>query len=150
MVLACIFAEAISNLPNVSTTDMKDTKNATRNELVETEYGYRYGNTSVSDILSVLVITIYCVVVLGYIVYTIHTGHTSTAWNSPVDIIASALGSTRPDYLGHASVGIDSVETLGESVGIRVNQQDEVELVFANGRDVKARGLRKIERNRAY
>jgi hypothetical protein len=77
-------------------------------------------------------------------------GAASTAWNSGVELIALALQSKRPDHLGHVGAGIDSMRTLGEGVGIRVNKDDQVELVFANDRDFETRGLRKLQRNAEY
>jgi cold shock CspA family protein len=47
-------------------------------------------------------------------------------------------------------VGIDSIKTFQEGVGIRVNQDDGLELVFAHDRDIDKRGLGKLERNVEY
>jgi hypothetical protein len=150
LMLACIFVAAISNIPDIADLNKSAPDKPVPYKYIETLSGYGYGTSSTPDLLSVAVIMIYCIITIGYIIYTIATGSTSTAWNSPIEVIALALQSKKPVHLGHTSVGIDSIETFRESVGIRVNEQDKVELVFAHDRDIGARGLRKIERNRAY
>ena len=82
--------------------------------------------------------------------YTFATGSASTAWTSGVEILALALQSKRPDHLGHIGVGIDSTKTLGQAVGIRVNADNGVELVFAHDRDFNTRGLQKVKQNTEY
>ena len=44
-------------------------------------------------------------------------------------------------------MGIDRIDSLDQGVGIWVNKENEVELVFANDRSTESRELRKIERN---
>lgn len=55
-----------------------------------------------------------------------------------------------PDYRGNIAVGIDSLDTFNQGVSIRVNKNNELELVFASDRDFDSRGLRKIEWNKEY
>lgn len=151
LVTALMFAEAISRVP--FTPDMNQTRSPEKPvayEYTQVLSGYGYGSATTFHTLSMAVLTTYCTVVVVYLAYTLITGSTSTAWNSPIELVALALQSKKPDHLGHTSVGIDSIKTFQESVGIRVNQQDQVELVFAHDRDIEARGLRKIERNKAY
>jgi hypothetical protein len=124
--------------------------NSTTLKYTATRWGYGYNTDGTSTQLSIAVITLYCVVVSAYIVYILVTGSTSTAWNSAIELVALALQSRRPDYLGHIGVGLDSLETLKEGVGIRVNNNNEVELVFSHDRDFAAGNLRKIERNKEY
>lgn len=113
-------------------------------------HGYGYGTRSTSIYLAMTVILLYCIITFTYMTYTIVTGSASTAWNSGIELVTLALQSRKPDLLGHASVGIDSVKTFSEGVGIRVNRDDELELVFANDRGLGTRRLRKIERNKEY
>jgi hypothetical protein len=113
-------------------------------------YGYGYATRSTSILLAMAVMLTYCIITLLYIVYILITGSTSTAWNSAIELVALALQSRRPDHLGKIGVGLDSIHTFKEGVGIRVNQDNELELVFAHDRDIDKRGLRKIERNKEY
>lgn len=114
------------------------------------KYGYGYGTRTTSIYLAMTVLLTYCIITFMYITYTIATGSASTAWNSGIELVILALQSRKPRHLGHASVGIDSIKTFSESVGFRVNSDDELELVFANDRDFATRRLRKIERNKEY
>lgn len=128
----------------------KNMEDYTPYKFVTTQYGYGYGMQSTSVYLSITVLLLYCVIVTGYMLYTFATGSASTAWTSGVEILALALQSRRPDHLGHIGVGIDSGKTLGEGVGIRVNADNEVELVFAHDRDLNTRRLQKVQQNKEY
>ncbi|USP76453.1 hypothetical protein yc1106_03727 [Curvularia clavata] len=128
----------------------KNIEDYTPYKVVFTTYGYGYGMQSTSVYLSMAVLLLYCVITIGYMLYTFATGSASTAWTSGVELLALALQSKRPDHLGHIGVGIDSAKTLGESVGIRVNADNEVELVFAHDRDFNTRGLQKVKQNIEY
>lgn len=123
------------------------------------DYGYGYGTRDIPTNLSVAVITAYCLIVVFYIGYVITTGHASIAWNSPTELIILALQSKEPADLGHVSVGVDSVDTLRRSVGIRVSTEaiqgtgetkEKLELVFEDDEENEKRGLTKVVRNRAY
>ena len=156
--LASAFAIAISAVPNRANGKKIDFKlspdsnpsNTTSFKFTTTLYGYGYGTTSISIRLSMAVISIYCIITITYILYTLITGSISTAWNSGIELITLSLQSKKPGHLGNTSVGIESIHTLSQSVGIRVNTDSELELVFANDSDSGARDLRKIERNKAY
>ncbi|CAN9081871.1 unnamed protein product [Alternaria alternata] len=171
--LGAIFALGISKIPAVNQRDSGysqgideisfeqgpmvwypppgvDVANTTAFKFTLTDYGYGYGNRSTSIYLAMAVITTYCIITIIYLIYAIVTGSTSTAWNSGIELVMLALQSRKPGHLGHASVGINSVKTFGESVGIRVNADNQLELVFAHDSDLKKRGLSKIERNKEY
>jgi hypothetical protein len=128
--------------------DSKDTVKVT--DLETDLYGYGYTTYSNSVRLSLGVILAYSIITVVYIVYILVAGSTYTAWDSAIELIALALQSKKPDYPGWTAVGIDSLDTLQQGVGIRVNGNNELELVFASDRDLEKRGLRKIEKNLAY
>lgn len=150
--LSIVFAGALSAVPQalVEYRDYSKVEGLLPLEFKVTQYGYGYGTSSTSVRLSLAVITTYCVITVAYISYLWITGTTSTAWNSAVEYVVLALQSKRPDHLGHTSVGIDSVNTLREGIGIRVNEDDKLELVFAHDRDIGTRNLQKIVPNKAY
>lgn len=60
------------------------------------------------------------------------------------------MHSKTPDRLPNITAGIDYLETLNKSMGIRVNAEDKLELVFANDVDDGLSHRRKIRRNEAY
>jgi hypothetical protein len=153
--LAELLAISISAVPKSSTTRAKDVQGdkdryKSSFKFITIVNGYGYGNISTSIRLAMAVMTTYCVVSVAYVAYILITGSTSTAWNSGIELVALALQSKKPDHLGNSGVGIDSIKTYQEGVGIRVNQENELELVFANDRDIEKRGLRKLERNVEY
>ena len=122
-------------------------------------YGFDYGTRDIPTNLSVAAIAAYCLIVVFYIAYIVTTGHASTAWNSPTKYMMSALQSKGPKDIGHVSVGVDSMDTLRRSVGIRVSTveiqgtsetREKLELVFEHDEETEKRGLTKVVRNRAY
>lgn len=154
--LSQIFALAVSGI-NFSNEDLWNEKpldydehNMSAFRYITTLHGYGYGSKSTSIRLAMAVMTTYSTITIAYIAYIYITGSVSTAWNSSIELVALALQSKRPDHLGYTAVGLDSIETFKQGVGIRVNQDNELELVFAHDRDIDKRGLRKIERNKEY
>ena len=122
-------------------------------------YGFGYGTRDTPTNLSVTTITAYCLIVIFFIGYSITTGHASVAWNSTTELIMLALQSKEPTNMEHVSVGVDSMDTLRRSVGIRVSTvniqgtgkvREKLELVFEDDEENEKRGLTKVVRNRAY
>jgi hypothetical protein len=157
--LSQLLAIAISDVPDPytsfvylddETTTSFDARTMTTFKFTTVVKVYGYGSTSISVRLAMAVIATYCLVTVAYVVYILITGSTSTAWNSGIELVALALQSKKPDHLGNAGVGIDSIKTFQEGVGIRVNRDDELELVFAHDHNIDNRGLRKLERNVEY
>jgi hypothetical protein len=161
------FAAAISEVPvsnsmfseGFDRSELDDSTALTVFKMDQTIYGFGYGSIDVSTTLALAVITAYAVIISLYVAYTITTGHTSLAWNSPTELIVLALQSETTNHLSHVSVGIDSIKTFQQSVGIRVNtintrdasrSTEKLELVFENDRSSHRRRLRKIKRNKAY
>ncbi|KAJ8106197.1 hypothetical protein OPT61_g9698 [Boeremia exigua] len=149
--LVASFILGISHIPDTTRNQTGRARGPDkRNYVTALMYGYGYGTSSPSIRLAMAVIATYCVITVLYFACILVTGTTSTAWNSAVELVALALQSSPPDHLGNASVGMDCLDTFNKSVGIRVNAEDKLELVFAGDRDLGERGLRKIERNVAY
>lgn len=148
--ICALLAVGLAEMPPWFVSETKDKNFQTPFKFTQTLTGYGYGHSTNSDILSATIITAYCIATIAYITYTIFTGSVSTAWNSPIELVILALQSRSVDHLGHTSVGIDSMHTFQESVGIRVNEHNALELVFAHSRDMEMKGLRKIERNKEY
>ena len=156
--LALSFADAISDIPNLPwydsswEEDMFSTgvSNMPPFRFTYTWYGFGYGNHPTSIRLSMAVLGFYCVIAVIYLAYMLFTGHSSTAWNSSIELVALALQSKRPDHLGNVSMGIVNLGTFNEGVGIRANADNGLELVFAHDRDIGSRGLRKVQTNKEY
>lgn len=158
--LARAFALALAEVPtNViesqspeKWSNLKSSKENVDAILVSTIWAYGYSADSTAIRLSIAVFLAYCLIVVTYMVYILTTGCASTTWNSAIEVVALALQSRNPKYPnhGHFAAGIDSLSTLRQDVGIRVNKDNELELIFANDRDLDYNELRKIEKNKAY
>lgn len=151
--LSGAFALAIAEHPRHLYVDVqaplgRDASNSTAFTFITRFHGYGYSTTSVFITLSSVTISLYCVVTVLYMSYILITGSTSTAWSSAIELVALALQSNKPDHLGEISVGIDSLETFNQGVGIRVNKENRLELVF--NQDQNTRYLGKIIKNKVY
>lgn len=116
--------------------------------IAQTGYGYDSSPTTVR--LSLAVLCFYCLVDIGYILFLLVTGTASTAWDSAVEFLLLALQSRPAHHLGFTSVGAETMATLKEPVGIRVNHDNDLELIFMNDPHLEKKKLRKLERNKAY
>ncbi|KAF2271038.1 hypothetical protein CC78DRAFT_573414 [Lojkania enalia] len=112
--------------------------------------GYGYGITSTPIILSLLVVFLYCTLVLGYLLTVLIRGTTSAALDSPAELVALALQSRHPQHLGNTSTGIEAMATFRAPVGIRVNTEERLELVFKDDSRPGGSFLTKVEANKAY
>jgi hypothetical protein len=146
-------------MPIFDLSQLKGQSDITPFRIDTINYGFGYGTRDTPTNLSVTAITAYCLIVIIYISYIIITGHTSIAWNSPTELIMLALQSKEPTDLGHVSVGVDSMDTLRRSVGIRVSTEEvqgtgetkeKLKLVFEDDEENEKRGLTMVVRNRAY
>jgi hypothetical protein len=155
--LAAAFALALSNSPvsagvgsrmTVLPADQLSEVPTFECQTIWYAYGYCADTTSIR--LSLAVIVAYCIITIAYLVYILVTGLSSTAWNSAIELVTLALQSRKPDFPGRTAVGIDSLDTFNQGVGIRVNTDDELELVFASDRDIGSRGLKRIKENTVY
>jgi hypothetical protein len=162
--LAASFAAAISGLPYNSSLlgDLGNSQpfmyllqderlsDAASFTLTNIQYGYGYGVGSTSVTLSTVVLSLYSAITTLYLLYILITGSTSTAWNSGIELIALALHSKSPGDLPNTTAGINCMRTLSQSVGIRVNAEEKLELVFGNDPDRSLGDLRKIQKDKAY
>lgn len=128
----------------------RDAANITTFSFAQVGYGYGYGTRSTPIYLAMAVILTYCIITASYVSYTIATSRSSSAWNLGIELVTLALQSNKPDRLDHTTVGIYSMDTLNESVGVRVNSQNKLELVLAHDRGSESRDLRKIEPNEEF
>jgi hypothetical protein len=162
--LAGLFAFTLSSIPpsNTSWNDelravpvdfnapflFKENMTYFKVSIAQTGYGYDVSATTVR--LSLTVLCFYCLVDAGYILFLLVTGTASTAWDSAVEFLLLALQSRPAPHLGFTSVGAETMATLKEPVGIRVNHDNDLELVFKNDPHREQKKLRKLERNKAY
>ena len=98
-------------------------------------YGYNTQTTPVR--LSLAVISLYVLVTMLYIAYTLFTGRSATSWDSMSELFMLGLNSHRPEYLKATSVGVDTLATFEEPVSVRINGQNSAEVVFKKDKDVQ-------------
>ncbi|KAF1995175.1 hypothetical protein P154DRAFT_538977 [Amniculicola lignicola CBS 123094] len=116
--------------------------------------GSGFSPSTLPVLLSLVVLTLYCLLVMAHMLQSGVAGVTSTAWDSAAELVTLALRSRYPRHIGHTSVGIGTVGTSNEAVGIRNDLRDEVEIMFRRDveRDRGAKGTEVgfVEMNRAY
>ena len=142
-------ADFVSDYMPLVSTPCEDCTNSSI-RIYETGFGYGGRNSTVYLALTVLLI--YCVLVFCHVGFSLVFGVCSTAWDSAASLVALALQSRKPTHLRHMGVDVHSMETFREMVEIRVNEREEVELVFVEGSRAgePARTLKKIEANKTY
>lgn len=148
--LATIISETSGQSKRTTINLPKEAKQQNQYKIARVSHGYGYETSSISTRLSLAIIMTYCIVTVAYITYMLASGHTSTAWNSATELIVLALQSRRTEHLGHTSVGIGSIKTYREAVGIRVGDGKSLELVFAKDSNAKVKNLRRVVPNMAY
>ncbi|KAF2203112.1 hypothetical protein GQ43DRAFT_479331 [Delitschia confertaspora ATCC 74209] len=114
------------------------------------EAGYGYGALDTSLLMSLVVLIAYCCLALGYMIFDLIRGVSSTVWESPTELVTLALQAAKPDNLGYTGVGVHTMETFRKPVAIRVNEVQEVELVFVHDKAAQLRNMTKIVPNKAY
>ena len=95
--------------------------------------GYGFGTISTLVVLALTVLIFYCTLVLAHFVTVLTRGTTSTALDSPAELVALGLQSRHPKHLANMSVGIETMATLRAEVGIRVNSEENLELLHIFG-----------------
>ncbi|KAL9624604.1 MAG: hypothetical protein Q9160_001269 [Pyrenula sp. 1 TL-2023] len=131
-------------------TNQTDARQRYQLQIQSHKSGYGYDSSGVPVRLSLAVLATYCLIVVIYLTYTFITGRTASSWDSSSELIMLAMNSQKPTHLEGTSVGIETLSTFRESVSIRVNENDSVELVFENDPALKTRQLRAVVPNEAY
>ena len=112
---------------------------------------FGYSDSKTQAFLSLIVLFIYCFVVVAFLLFRIvFKLSSSSAWDSPIELISLALLSDKPTHLHNISVGIDTTETLRQYVGIRVNEDGKIEFVFVDDPRTKHRTLTHLEKDKEY
>ena len=117
-----------------------------------TQSGYGYNASTTPVILSLVILGLYCVLAGGHLIRIFCTRTTCTAWDTSAELVALALQSKCPEieHMKNTSVGIETMATFREPVGIRENEEGRLVLVFMNDPGQDKRVLKKVEVNKAY
>lgn len=73
---------------------------------------------------------LYCILVLGHIIYCAVTGISSTAWDSAADLVALAMNSSPAHVLQNTCASIIGRRALMSPVRLLVREPGHLELVF--------------------
>ncbi|KAI0870475.1 hypothetical protein GGS24DRAFT_504748 [Hypoxylon argillaceum] len=111
--------------------------------------GVGYAIHVAPEILSAVVLCLYCALALGYTGWSIWTGLSSNSWDSVAELVALALNSRRPEHMEHTSAGIETLDIFREPIQILENNQESIELAFKNNKRSEAL-YKRITRNKAY
>ena len=149
-ILASIFVNALANAPDINFFSGVVEGGYPSFDFKLIQYGYGYDPTPISVRLSMVVISLYCLVIVIYILYILTVGYTSTSWNTAIELILLALQSERPKGLKNVSAGADSMMTFQKTVGVRVNKKNELALVFPNEPDTRLGRVRRVIPNKVY
>ena len=129
--------------------DFDPNANTTILDMRLVRFGIGYSPKTTAVIISMIVMSAYCVYVLSYLVYSAISGISSDSWDSISEMVGLALNSKCPEFLGHTSSGLDTMAFFKEPVSIRTLQDEKLELVFENETENK-RMYRRVTMNKAY
>ncbi|KAF2806259.1 uncharacterized protein BDZ99DRAFT_523721 [Mytilinidion resinicola] len=116
--------------------------------------GYGMKATSTAYYLAFTVLSVYVLVVLVHISYTLFRRRVSDSWSTLTDLLVLSQSSPAPaDVLRNTSAGIATHGTLKTQLTIRENpgvtvDQEKLQLLF--GEDGKAPTLKKIRQGNVY
>jgi hypothetical protein len=82
--------------------------------------------------IAIGILMLYCLVILGSVVWSLLFGISASAWDSAAEITALALHSEPPSNLGHISAGLDTLDVFRRPVGVMA-RSGELEFVFETG-----------------
>lgn len=115
--------------------------------------GWAYTIDGTFTKLAIVVMFAFCVLAFGHTIYLAASGVSSTAWNSPAEIVALAMNSSPTEYLHNTCAGIIGINAFKTPVQILARGDDEetehLELVFGDKKTVDA-GSSKLTKNKEY
>ena len=99
--------------------------------------GYAWNLDGVPIKIALIILTIYCIYIGGFVIYTFVSGRSSMTWRNLSDLTALAINSAPTGTLKNTSCGIGKLETFRNLVGLREGVEDErgLELVFKRDED---------------
>ncbi|KAF7596481.1 hypothetical protein BBP40_001353 [Aspergillus hancockii] len=81
--------------------------------------GYSFQLRGTPSILAIVVLLAYCVLAIGYTLYTIWSGLCADSWTSVMEITALSMNSPPPDALRNTGAGISGMAVYGKQAMIR-------------------------------
>jgi hypothetical protein len=87
-----------------------------------TRVGMSYGQTTPTIILALVVLVAYCALVVGYVVFSISHGLSSSSWEHLSEVVALTWNSHPSRMLKNACTGIRNIRVFRRMVHIRVTR----------------------------
>lgn len=90
--------------------------------------GYAYSTSSASVMFSIIILFIYVAVAVVFMVVSVCSGFTSTAWESPIELMALALASPELEDMKSMAAGVSTIEPLRKRYCVVEKGEDRIEL----------------------
>lgn len=135
-------------LPNITSSATDRCKSCLLFEVDHSFLGWLYNTRGASKKLAIFNMFLYCVLVLGHIIYCAVTGISSTAWDSAAELVALAMNSSPTQVLHNTCAGIIGRRALMSPVRVLVREPGHLELVF--GKDKITQDGSKLVVNQQY
>ncbi|KAL8948896.1 MAG: hypothetical protein Q9222_004954 [Ikaeria aurantiellina] len=136
----------VSGKGDMFTVDPDDSKDWVKLEVNSFLEGYAYNTQSAPPIIAIVIMTIYCVLALGHMLYATALGISSSCWDSAAEMTALAINSTPTAALRNTCAGINEMHVFKLPVRVLAmkdaeGEEEHLELVFGSVKDdEKARG----------
>lgn len=138
-------------LPNITRTATDQCKSCLLFEVDHSLLGWLYAPHGASIKLAIANMFLYCILVLGHIIYSAVTGISSTAWDSAAELVALAMNSSQTQVLQNTCAGIIGRRALMSPVRVLVQEPGHLELVFGNvSKDENIQNGTKLVVNQQY
>jgi hypothetical protein len=85
--------------------------------------GYAYSINGKTQVAAMTVLSIYVLVVICHIGYSVWTGWYSNSWGSPSELTALAMNSTPSSRLENTGGGIETIRVFKEKVNIKIKDE---------------------------
>lgn len=135
----------------MANSNWTEVNNLFRQHVYLTQHGYGFNLAGTTVKLALAVLILYQVIVVMFFTWTFKVGLASLSWDSVGDLLMLALNSKTPNFLGHTSAGIESLQTYGQDVRVMASTSgNEVELLFDNDPQIDWDLYERVEVNVAY
>jgi len=111
---------------NISKPDAED---ATKFVLKVNILGYAYSPEGATQIAAMVALSLYVLLVICHISYSVVTGYYSSSWGSPSELTALAMNSDPTNRLKNTGGGIETIDVFKEPVWVRL-KDGRAQMVF--------------------
>ncbi|KAL8707031.1 MAG: hypothetical protein Q9225_007869 [Loekoesia sp. 1 TL-2023] len=144
----------LKNKGNVFDVNPNDSQEWITFRVDSTLQGYGYNTFTIPPRIAIAILTSYCLLVIGHVLYSGITGISSNCWDTVSELTALAINSTPTAALRNTCAGISELHIFKLPVRILVSKDEEgegehLELVFGHVNEDQAKE-KTIKANRTY